>query len=245
MAAPTLNNPQQVLATATGNTVTITSYTPTAGATSNSKLVVFASCSDNNDSGETVTSVTYAGNNLTEVAATQGHHRTGAIACFGSFWLTNNPLNLAASGNVVATASANANAMGIWAATILNTETVKAFSALPGSNLDTDAATPLPLDVTTVVNDTLVISGCHLKSNSALTLDTASATEHNDTGGTNIRQGVGSIVDAVAGTQNMQWSASTTQAPVVANIGLEPVAAAAGGMVPPLRWRSFQHMLVR
>ena len=179
-----------VTGSGTGGTFTASGYVPTPGST---KLTVGANIEQGG--GGSIVSVSYAGNPLTQrVSAVEG-------ANLSDIWDLDDPLDLAASGDVVVTYSGGND--GHFVASILGTKSGAPHKTSVRENASSSESVG---SITPTVDNTLLISFISMGGNVAITPSspmTESVADFADGGN---RWGMAEQVKAVAGVLSPTWT---------------------------------------
>lgn len=214
MAIPTINGVVQVSNTTTP--VTATAYAPTVGA--NAKLIALP-FTEHGANDSDITSVTYDGNNLTEVVGVSSgdlNHSTG-------IWYLDDPRSFAVSGNVVANGSGTDPNMGMTVLTLLG--------AAAGTPLifasSTSGAYPESVNINTGGTDRLVLSNFSIDGTGSLDVfSPSSPAGHstigsiiNPTGSGHVQGAAGSSSHATGESITITWS-KDSGANVIVSINL-------------------------
>ena len=196
MSSPTINNLTSDAGVSTA--FTFTGYTPTAGA--NAKLVVAVMMEGGG--GNDVSSVTYDGNDLT--VRIEADEDTGAQN-LAEIWDIDDPLSLAASGDIVITPAANAS-LQMWVMTLLG---VKSGAPETTDGQTEASSTSNATAVTPTSADTLILSGWSVGSDVALSATSPLVEVSADLGSGSARGGCGSYELASPSAQTPTWTVAS------------------------------------
>jgi hypothetical protein len=220
--APTVNNVQSAVGNQVAD-ITISDYTPTSGA--NGKLEVVVTYEDDFD--KSITSVTYAGNNLTQAVSAEANN--GSFWNGADIWYLDDPLSLAASGDIVADPEGTVDNVTVIARTLLG---VASGAPAATDNPNTAAGTSLSGSVTPAQDDSLVSSG--FTSSNVRTLTATSPHEEDgtqaDTGSSSSQSGHTDVATAEATT--VEWSIDGADSRLALAIAAWSPAAGAASSLP-------------
>ncbi len=218
MFAPSLNNPQGLAEGGGGSSITLTGYTPTSG--SNGVLVAAFASTDNNGT-DALDTFTYAGNALTQVVTAA--NGTGPTATHHLMYV-DDPLSLAASGDVVGSRTGNINGRGVVAVTLLDAEQ---GGPTDSASDGTDTASPYDLTINVTDADALVVGALNIHDNQDLEVNNGQ-TRHFTGGAANVRIALGSIAPGATGNFNDSWTSIQNEECSHCAAAWHPAAAAAG-----------------